>query len=767
MVENVSIKVYGMTCTLCSITIESSLERLKGVKKAQVSYAAERAQLEYDDSLVGFPEILKTIESLGFSTEEGKPGQVKKAGGRVLDRGELEIRKLRNIFILSAVLSSPLILAMVLGGLGFCHDYFDPGSQTAWGVFIERLRIRTQALHDWKLQLALATPVQFIIGFRFYKHSYYALKARSAGMDLLVAIGTTVTYLYSVYTSLFDNIALIYGMKNIYFEASSVIITLVLLGKYLEAVARGRTSKAIKALVELRPRTARVIRDGAETDIPVEEVAIGDIVAVRPGEKIPVDGVITEGYSTVDESMLSGESIPVEKKEGDFVTGASINKFGAFRFQALKVGNDTKLAHIIRLVEDAQSSRPPIQKITDRVCGYFVPFVLAVSLATFLIWFIVIEKHNSILLGTPLLNAVAVLVVSCPCALGLATPTAIMVGMGKGARSGILIKNGEKLETACKINAIVLDKTGTLTTGKPGVTDVLLLNREVHGLDEDGLMRLAAAAEKNSEHPLGTAIYEREKQISGEAIPDPDGFEAIPGKGMTAVIGGRKVLIGTPGLLEENGVPLTQAGEVLSGLYGEGKTAVLLSYDGVLAGVIALADRLRQNTAEVVKTLKKMKIKVYMLTGDNKQTALSVARQAGIENVVAEVLPENKAEIVRGLKRQGRIVAMVGDGINDAPALAAADVGFAIGTGTDVAIETGDVVLLRDNLMTLPAAIALSKRTMRKIRQNLFWAFIYNVIGIPIAALGRLNPVVAACAMAFSSVSVLLNSLSLKRFKGY
>ena len=767
MVESVSIKVYGMTCTLCSITIESSLERLKGVKKARVSYATEKAQLEYDDSLVGFPEILKTIESLGFSTEEGKPVKKVKAGRKVLDRGELEIRKLKNIFIISAILSSPLILAMVLGGLGFCHDYFDPGSQTAWGLFLERLRIRTQALHDWRLQLALATPVQFVIGFRFYKHSYYALKARSAGMDLLVAIGTTVTYLYSVYTSLFDNFALVFGMKNIYFEASSVIITLVLLGKYLEALARGRTSKAIRTLVELRPKTARVIREGAEADIPVEEVAIGDVVAVRPGERIPVDGVITEGYSTVDESMLSGESMPVEKKEGDYVTGASVNKLGAFKFKALKVGNDTKLAQIIRLVEEAQGSRPPIQKITDRVCGWFVPFVLAVSLATFLIWFIVIEKHDSFLIGTPILNAVAVLVVSCPCALGLATPTAIMVGMGKGAHSGILIKNGEKLETACRINALVLDKTGTLTTGKPEVTDVTVLNREMHGLDEEGLLRLAATAEKNSEHPLGVAIYEREKQKSEAPIPDPEEFEAIPGKGMAAVIAGRKVLIGTSGLLEENGVQPAGTEEVLSALHSEGKTAVLLAYDGVAAGVIALADRLRPNTGLVVKALEKMKIKVYMLTGDNKETALSVARQAGIEKVIAEVLPENKAEMVQSLKKQGLVVAMVGDGINDAPALAAADVGFAMGAGTDVAIETGDVVLLRDDLMTLPTAIALSKRTMRKIKQNLFWAFIYNLIGIPIAALGRLNPVVAACAMAFSSVSVLLNSLSLKRFKGY
>jgi len=457
----------------------------------------------------------------------------------------------------------------------------------------------------------------------------------------------------------------------------------------------------------------------------------------------------------------------VEKKENDYVTGASVNKYGTFKFKAVKVGNETRLAQIIRLVEQAQGSKPPIQKITDRVCGYFVPFVLAVSLLTFLIWFIFIEKHNSFLIGTPILYAVAVLVVSCPCALGLATPTAVMVGMGMGARTGILIKNGEKLETACRINTMVLDKTGTITTGKPEVTDVTVLNREIHGLDEDGLMLLAAISEKKSEHPLGAAIYERERQRRGGGLPDPDGFEAVPGKGMTADIGGKRILIGTLSFLEENNVPLTHGREILAGLQSEGKTAVLLSYDGVLAGVIGLADRIRENAAEVIRRLEAMKIRVYMLTGDNKQTALSVARQAGIKNVVAEVLPENKAEIITDLKHQGFIVAMVGDGINDAPALAAADVGFAVGTGTDAAIETGDVVLLKDDLAALPTAVSLSKRTMRKIKQNLFWAFIYNLIGIPFAATGHLNPVLAACAMAFSSVSVLVNSLSLKRFKGY
>ncbi len=760
MKEGISLRVYGMTCALCSITIESSLEKMKGISNATVSYATEKAILEYENTMVQLADIKKAIEALGFSVEDGSS----KKTGR--DKSETEKNKLRITFVVSAILSFPLILAMVLGGLGFCHDYFDPDSSTKIGAFVDWLRFRTLVLHDWRLQLALATPVQFIIGFRFYKHSFYALKARSASMDLLIAIGTTATYIYSAYVSFYDSAAYYFGMKNIYFEASSTIITLVLLGKYLEAVARGRTSKAIRSLFELKAKTAKVLKDGAENDVPVEDVQIGDVIVVRPGEKIPVDGVITEGYSTVDESMLTGESIPVEKKVKDFVAGASLNKYGTFKFEATKVGNETVLAHIIRMVEEAQGSKAPIQKITDRVSGFFVPFVIAAAAATFFIWYFVIYHHTFFILDKPILYAVAVLVVSCPCALGLATPTAIMVGMGVGAKKGILIKNGEVLETACKINTVVLDKTGTLTTGKPEITDIIPVRHGDYLPEINESLFLAASAEKKSEHPLGAAIYESGKKRLGQEPDDPEEFLTIPGKGIKAVVGGKELLLGTAKLLTEYGVDLKNIEDRLTLLQNEGKTAVLMAADGILEAVFGLADKVKDNASKMVLELERLGIQVYMLTGDNQRTAFSAARKTGIKNVIAEVLPENKAEEVKKLKRQGGIVAMVGDGINDAPALAVADIGVAIGTGTDVAIETGDVILLKDDLMTLPMAIKLSKKTMIKIKQNLFWAFIYNLIGIPFAATGNLNPVVAAAAMAFSSVSVLLNSLSLKRFKG-
>ncbi len=762
MRESISMKVYGMTCALCALTIESSLEKLDGIDKASVSYGTEKIILEYESSKVQLSNIKRTVEALGFFIED--EGKADKEG---LDRSDIERNKLRNTFIISAILSLPLILAMVLGGLGFCHDYFDPNSNSGIGLFIENLRYKTVILHDWRLQFAFATPVQLIIGFRFYKHSFYALRAGRATMDLLIAIGTTATYLYSVYISFFDSTSIILGMKNIYFEASSTIITLVLLGKYMESIAKGRTSKAVKALIRLKPKTARVIRDGIETDIPVEEVVVGDIVVVRPGEKIPVDGIVSEGYSTVDESMLSGESIPVEKKEKDYVSGASINKFGTFKFRVLKVGNETKLAQIIKLVEEAQGSKPPIQKIADRVCSFFVPFVFLAAVTTFVIWYFFIFKYNSFLLNIPILYAVAVLVVSCPCALGLATPTAVMVGMGIGARMGILIKSGEKLETACKINAVMLDKTGTITTGKPEVTEMVVLNNDTFKWEEHELLMLADAAEKRSEHPLGAAICERVKKIQGALPLEAERFEAVPGKGVAAFVNGKAILLGTRKLMEANNICIENAEDILLTLQKRGNTAVLMAVDGVLAAVISLADTIKANTERVVAKLEKMGIQVYMLTGDNKGAAFSAADKAGIKNVIAEVLPGNKAEVVEGLRKQGKVVAMVGDGINDAPAIAAANIGFAVGSGTDVAIETGDIVLLKDDLMALPDAIQLSRKTMGKIKQNLFWAFIYNFIGIPFAASGNLNPVIAALAMALSSVSVLLNSLSLKRFKGF
>jgi Cu+-exporting ATPase len=572
-------------------------------------------------------------------------------------------------------------------------------------------------------------------------------------MDVLIAMGTTAAYFYSIYNAFF---APHEGMmKELYFESSAVIITLILFGKYLEAVAKGRTSEAIKKLMGLQAKTARVIRDGREEDIPIEEVVPGDVIVVRPGEKIPVDGRILEGDSAVDESMLTGESLPVEKTAGDHVVGATINRFGTFRLEATRVGKDTVLSQIIKMVEDAQGSKAPIQKIADRVSGVFVPVVLAIALVTLLAWYLIAGD-----LTGGIVSAVSVLVIACPCALGLATPTAIMAGTGKGAENGILIKGGEHLEMTYRLNAVVLDKTGTITKGQPEVTDVIPLG----SMDRGELLRMAAAAEKNSEHPLGEAIYEQGKKESG-TVPEAEQFAAIPGKGVRAVVEGRQIYIGTRKLMQEAGIDTGSAENVIAGLEDDGKTAMLMAADGRLEAVIAVADTLKESSKDAIDELKKMGIEVYMITGDNKRTASAIAKQAGITNVLAEVLPEDKAEEVGKLKKQGMKVAMAGDGINDAPALVAADIGIAMGTGTDVAIEAADITLLRGDLMLIPAAIRLSKMTMRKIKQNLFWAFIYNIIGIPVAAFGLLNPMIAGGAMAFSSVSVVTNSLRLRRIR--
>lgn len=756
--EDISLKIHGMTCFLCSITIESSLEKLEGVNKVNVSYSTEKAKLEYDSDKIQLDKIKNVIESLGFLVG----GNEEEDDSKEINYDLMQKNKLKNIFIISAILSSPLILAMILGGLGFCHDYIDPNSTTKIGKVIEYVRWRALILHDWRLQFALATPVQFIIGFRFYRNSFYSLRAKVATMDLLVAVGTTTAYFYSLYIVFFQRPSFLYGMRNIYFESSTVIVTLVLLGKYLEAIAKGKTSKAIKTLMGLKAKKARVLRNNIEVEIAIEKLLVGDIVIVRPGEKIPVDGIIIEGTSTVDESMLTGESMPVKKAKKDFVTGASLNKNGSFKFQTTKVGEGTVLSNIIKMVEEAQESKAQIQKITDRICGYFVPFIFFVAVSTFLSWYFII--YHGQLLDVALINAVSVLVVSCPCALGLATPTAIIVGMGKGAQNGILIKNGEDLEKMCKINSVVFDKTGTITVGRPEVTDLIILNKN-YGYDEKKIIHIAAAAEKNSEHPIGTAIYENRKEIIDEQSEVIENFQAIPGKGIKAIINGKSVLIGTNKLMEENKINIEDAETILDSLQQEGKIAVLMSIDNKLISILALSDKIKDKSEKVVFSLKKMGMDVYILTGDSKKTAFSVASKIGIEKVIAEVKPENKAQVIQNLVNSGKVVAMVGDGINDAPALATANIGFAIGTGTDVAIETGDVILLRDDLSSLPLAIKLSKKTMSKIKQNLFWAFIYNLIGVPVAATGNLNPVLAAAAMGLSSISVLINSLSLKKFE--
>ncbi|WP_278294226.1 copper-translocating P-type ATPase [Caloranaerobacter azorensis] len=602
-------------------------------------------------------------------------------------------------------------------------------------------------LDNGYLQLALATLVQFIIGYRFYKGAYHSLKGGGANMDVLVALGTSAAYFYSLYN-------LISGVKEYYFEASAVIITLILLGKMLEAIAKGRTSEAIKKLMNLQAKTARVIRDGKELDIPVEQVVVGDIVVVRPGEKIPVDGIVIEGNSSVDESMLTGESIPVDKKEGDEVIGATINKHGTFKFKATKIGRDTVLSQIIKLVEEAQGSKAPIQRLADKVAGIFVPTVIGIAILTFAIWYFVEGDFTN-----ALINAVAVLVIACPCALGLATPTAIMVGTGKGAENGILIKGGEYLERAHQIDTLIFDKTGTITKGEPEVTDIISFNKS-----KEDILKFAAIAEKASEHPLGQAIVKKGEE-SGIKLTDPEKFNAIPGHGIFAVIEGKEVYLGNRKLMKDKNINIEDIEDEIVNLESQGKTAMILSINGRVEGIIAVADTVKEHSREAIKQLKSMGIEVYMITGDNERTANAIAREVGIENVIAEVLPEHKAQEVEKLKAQGKKVGMVGDGINDAPALVKADIGFAIGTGTDVAIEAADITLMKGDLRDIVLAIRLSRRTMRTIKQNLFWAFFYNSIGIPLAALGFLNPMIAGAAMAFSSVSVVSNSLRLKRFK--
>ncbi len=724
-------KITGMSCAACSARVEKRLNKEDGIEIATVNLATNKATIEYDASKLKSSEIIKIVEAIGYGAENVD----EQSRDTDKEEREKEIASLRRTLFISATLSSPLIIAMIL--------YL--------------LKIDVPFLHNEYFQLIIATPVQFIIGFRFYKNAYYALKSKSSNMDVLVAMGTSAAYFFSVYNAFFQTTQA--GiMKNLYFEASAVIITLILLGKYLEAVAKGKTSEAIKKLMGLQAKTARVERDGNEVDVLIEDVEKGDVVIVRPGEKIPVDGIIIDGNSSIDEAMLTGESLPVEKKVGDNVIGATINKFGAFKFKATKVGKDTALAQIIKMVEDAQGSKAPIQKIADRVSGVFVPVVIGIAFLTFLTWYFGVSNGNDITMA--IISAVSVLVIACPCALGLATPTAIMVGTGIGAENGILFKGGEHLETVYKVNAIVLDKTGTITKGKPDVTDIMCFS----GFNQDEILNFAAIAEKKSEHPLGVAIYESGK-AKFEAVKDPTDFKAIIGQGVAVEIENRKVLIGTRRLMNENSISFENFEGEIEKLEDEGKTAMLMAIDGKFSSIIAVADTLKENSKEAIAELSKMGIEVYMITGDNRRTANAIAKQVGITNVLAEVLPENKAQEVKKLQDGGKIVAMVGDGINDAPALATANIGMAIGTGTDVAIEAADVTLMSGNLKTIPMAIRLSRKTINKIKMNLFWAFVYNIIGIPFAAFGLLNPIIAGGAMALSSVSVVANSLSLKWVK--
>lgn len=713
--------IEGMTCAACSTRVEKALNKVDGVVSANVNLSNNKATIQYPSGTIEDETLIKTVEKAGYKAEV----EIERDLDREKELRQKEIKSLKTSFIISAILSAPLLI----------------------GMFFHMAGVDSILMNGW-FQFVLATPVQFIIGWRFYKGAYNALRGGGANMDVLVSMGTSAAYFYSIYN-------LFKGVHEYYFEASAIIITLILLGKTFEAVAKGKTSEAIKKLMGLQPKTARVIRDGEEIDLEIEKVIIGDIIIVRPGEKIPVDGKIVEGHSAIDESMITGESIPVDKTIDDEVIGATINKLGSFKFKATKIGKDTVLSQIVKLVEDAQGSKAPVQRLADKISGIFVPIVVGIAALTFIIAYFITGKFD-----TGLINAVAVLVIACPCALGLATPTAIMVGTGKGAENGILIKSGEHLERTHKMNAIVFDKTGTITKGEPEVTDIITFESE-----RNEVLRIAASIERTSEHPLGQSIV-----IKGQeelmVLSEPERFMAVPGKGLKATFEGMEVFIGNRRLMNDNNISIEIAEQDLSRLEEEGKTAMILGIDGKLSGIIAVADQIKETSKQAISDLKKMGLDIYMMTGDNERTARAIAKEVGIDNILAEVLPENKAEEVEKIKSSGKHVGMVGDGINDAPALAAADVGFAIGTGTDVAMEAADITLMRGDLGGVVTAIKLSHSTMKTIKQNLFWAFFYNSIGIPFAALGFLNPMVAGAAMAFSSVSVVSNSLRLKKFKG-
>ena len=803
--KQIILPITGMTCANCVSTVERNLKKLSGVENASVNLSSERATVEFHPESVGLDDVIARINKAGYGVAEGEADlilarsidnndaraiekkldeiegivdvKINLASNRLLvkyiptmvnqaeirrklsemgfsvveeDAGEedaeflahdKEIRRQKRLLLTGVIFTVPLFLLSMANDLGLLPMGVAHASWLNW------------------VMLALATPVQFIVGKDFYTGAFKSLRNRSANMDVLIALGSSVAYFYSVIVT--------FGVidSHVYFETSAMIITLIRLGKYLEAKAKGRTSEAVKKLISLQPKTARIIRNGEELEIKTDEVKLGEILVVRPGEKIPVDGVIISGRTTLDESMLTGESLPVEKQQGDPVIGSTLNKTGLIQFEATKVGKDTTLSQIVKLVEEAQGSKAPIQKLADRVSEYFVPAVIILALGTFLYWMFIagpaMQGMSNSTFTNALINMVAVLVIACPCAMGLATPTAIMVGTGRGAEMGILIRSGEALQIAGSVNTVVLDKTGTITRGQPVVTDIFSLDTKYV---ENEILRIAASLEKGSEHPLGEALV-AEAGNRDLKLTEPVGFSAIPGMGVRGEIDHLAVLVGNSKMIGYDFQHNNHIGIKTTELQKDAKTPIYISIDGLITGIFGVADDIKPDSAEAIIELKKMKLHVVMLTGDNTHTANSIARKVGVEEVISDVMPDGKSEKVIAIQKLNRVVAMVGDGINDAPALAQADVGMAIGTGTDVAIAAAPITLMSGSLKSVPRAINLSRRTLRVIKENLFWAFIYNIILIPVAAAGMLNPMLAAGAMAFSSVFVVSNSLRLRKMR--